>query len=31
MHGNRYLRLRRVDLDIIPLDKLEQESLVPGK
>ncbi|CAH8474789.1 unnamed protein product [Schistosoma haematobium] len=29
MHGNRYLRLRRVDLDIIPLDKLEQESLVP--
>ncbi|KAH8851452.1 Expressed conserved protein [Schistosoma japonicum] len=29
MHGSRYLRLRRVDLDIIPLDKLEQESLVP--
>ncbi|CAH8454499.1 unnamed protein product [Heterobilharzia americana] len=31
MHGTRYLSLRRVDLDIIPLDKLEQESLVPER
>ncbi|CAH8827313.1 unnamed protein product [Trichobilharzia szidati] len=31
LHGTRYLRLRRVDLDIIPLDKLEQESLVPER
>ncbi|KAA3681596.1 uncharacterized protein DEA37_0001519 [Paragonimus westermani] len=29
LHGPRFPRFRRVDLDIIPLDKQEQEALVP--
>ncbi|VDP87449.1 unnamed protein product [Echinostoma caproni] len=29
LHGPSYLRLRRVDLDIIPLDKHAQDALVP--
>ncbi|KAF5404361.1 hypothetical protein PHET_02168 [Paragonimus heterotremus] len=31
LHGPRFPRFRRVDLDIIPLDKQEQEALVPER
>lgn len=31
LHGSAYSRLRRVDLDIIPLDKNEQDALVPER